>query len=267
MRKQQLMRWVAFGLTMIFVMSLCFTAFAKYNTIPFGQKSDAVREMQSALRRRGFYKGSVDGNFGAETRKAVIRFQSSLGIRADGKPGDKTLTALYEGGSSAINIIYGRKATAVQVTDPSSLYYGCTGNRVRTLQKALKAAGYFKGAIDGKYGDLTELAVRKFQMAKGMHVDGIAGRKTLSRLNNAQKSVKLGNSFLLTIGSKGEVVKTVQRKLGAMGYKASPAAGGDIYGVFGGGTADIVRQWQKATGRAATGSMSEREYNALVLTK
>ena len=264
--QKHFIRLFAFVLTVALLTSICFSAFAKYNTIPYGEKSDAVRHMQSALRKKGYYKGRVDGNFGPETRKAVYRFQTSLGINVDGRPGNKTLTALYDG-STAINEIVGRKATAVKVTDPSSIYYGCTGTRVRTLQRALKAAGYFKGTVDGKFGELTELAVRKFQTAKGMHVDGIAGRKTFARLNRAQKSVKIGNSFLLSVGSKGETVKSVQRKLQALGYTAPSTACSDTYGVYGAATASMVTSWQKNTGRVANGSLSENQYNSLVLTK
>lgn len=46
------------------------------------------------------------------------------------------------------------------------------------IQAALKAAGYYKGLIDGKIGPLTEKAIRDFQRANGLAVDGKVGRKT-----------------------------------------------------------------------------------------
>ena len=267
MKKQLFARIFAFVLVLGMVMSLCMTAFAKYATIPFGEKSDSVRAMQSALRKKGYYKGSVDGNYGAATRKAVYRYQKSLGIKADGKAGNRTLTALYDGGSSAINEVIGRKATAVTAKDPGSIYYGMNGNRVRKLQRALKAAGYFNGTTDGTFGELTEQAVRKFQKAKGMHVDGIAGKKTVARLNKAQNKVKIGSSFLLDNGSRGETVKSAQRKLKALGYAPDPSVGDVTYGIYGAATASMVKSWQKATGRSQTGTLSEKEYNSLILSK
>ncbi|MCW2594278.1 MAG: hypothetical protein QOH52_958 [Pseudonocardiales bacterium] len=45
------------------------------------------------------------------------------------------------------------------------------------LQQALAAEGYPSGA-DGTFGDGTEAAVRQYQQANGMQVDGIVGRQT-----------------------------------------------------------------------------------------
>lgn len=56
------------------------------------------------------------------------------------------------------------------------------GPEVMTLQKALVELGYLTGATDGKFGTATETAVKKFQEAKGLDADGIAGKKTLEAL-------------------------------------------------------------------------------------
>ncbi len=263
MRRLDVRRFIAFAMALVLILCFAASAFAKYASIPFGEKSDAVRKMQNALKKQGFYRGTVDGSFGQATRSAVYRFQKSLGIKADGKPGNTTLTALYEG-KSAINTVTTKKAAALKVKDPHSLYYGCTGSRVKKLQQALKAAGYYKGAIDGVYGDLTELAVRKFQTAKKMHVDGIAGSKTLSRLNRAQDKVKIGTSFILAVGSKGDTVGSAQRKLKALGYDTTAIT---LFGQYDKATADVVKLWQKNTGRDVTGTLSESQYNSLILSK
>ena len=52
------------------------------------------------------------------------------------------------------------------------------GEDVRRLQLALKEQGYDPGQIDGIYGKKTERAVRRFQRANGLKVDGIAGKQT-----------------------------------------------------------------------------------------
>ena len=56
------------------------------------------------------------------------------------------------------------------------------GNDVKTLQNALKAAGFDPGQIDGIYGKKTERAVRRFQKAHQLKADGIAGEKTFQAL-------------------------------------------------------------------------------------
>jgi len=50
------------------------------------------------------------------------------------------------------------------------------------VQTALKAAGFYKGAIDGKVGPETEAAVKQFQESNGLKADGVVGSKTKSLL-------------------------------------------------------------------------------------
>ncbi|MEJ2432211.1 MAG: peptidoglycan-binding protein [Pseudolabrys sp.] len=50
--------------------------------------------------------------------------------------------------------------------------------RVEALQKALLAAGFDPGPIDGLFGPLTEAAVFEFQSAKNLTVDGEVGPET-----------------------------------------------------------------------------------------
>jgi predicted chitinase len=59
--------------------------------------------------------------------------------------------------------------------------YESTGDRVRQLQVALNATGANLDA-DGDFGPLTEAAVMKFQLDRGLMVDGIAGPDTLKAL-------------------------------------------------------------------------------------
>lgn len=53
---------------------------------------------------------------------------------------------------------------------------------VRQAQRALAAAGFYKGPIDGKEGPQTKQAIRQFQQAKGLRVDGIVGNSTRQAL-------------------------------------------------------------------------------------
>lgn len=65
---------------------------------------------------------------------------------------------------------------------------GSRGEEVRRIQQKLKSWGYYTGSIDGIYGTQTQSAVRKFQSANGLTVDGIAGPQTLSYLGISSSS-------------------------------------------------------------------------------
>jgi len=53
---------------------------------------------------------------------------------------------------------------------------------VRQTQRALAAAGFYKGAIDGKDGPQTRKALKEFQQANGLKSDGIVGPATTAML-------------------------------------------------------------------------------------
>jgi peptidoglycan hydrolase-like protein with peptidoglycan-binding domain len=59
-----------------------------------GSRGEAVKTAQNALKQQGFYTASVNGIFDNKTRSAVIQFQKSKGLRADGILGHRTLAAL-----------------------------------------------------------------------------------------------------------------------------------------------------------------------------
>ena len=59
---------------------------------------------------------------------------------------------------------------------------------VTRLQKALIALGYYTGSADGYFGSGTEDAVRAYQQARGLQVDGVAGRATLRKINSDVQS-------------------------------------------------------------------------------
>ena len=59
---------------------------------------------------------------------------------------------------------------------------------VRDVQRLLARTGYRPGPIDGRYGPLTEAAVRRFQAHRGLQVDGIAGPRTFADLRPRTRS-------------------------------------------------------------------------------
>lgn len=53
----------------------------------------------------------------------------------------------------------------------------------RTIQQALRKAGYYKGPVNGKYGPKTRAAVKKFQKANGIKTTGNVGPQTWAQLS------------------------------------------------------------------------------------
>lgn len=65
-------------------------------TLAPGRRGHDVALLQSRLMRMGLMDGMPDGIFGLRTRAAVIAFQQSVGLTADGVVGPKTLKALQD---------------------------------------------------------------------------------------------------------------------------------------------------------------------------
>lgn len=149
----------------------------------FGSTGTEVRQIQTALKRQGYYTGSVDGIYGSATQSAVRKFQAAKGLTVDGICGSSTLSALGIGGSS------------------TALRRGSTGSGVRQVQQRLLNWGYYSGSVDGIYGSETEGAVRKFQRNNGLTADGICGVKTLSAMGLSS----LASSSHTASASNGDV--------------------------------------------------------------
>ena len=59
-------------------------------------KQMSIRQIQMALKSAGFYKGSVDGRMGSQTKQAIREFQKANGLKADGIAGKRTVEKLSE---------------------------------------------------------------------------------------------------------------------------------------------------------------------------
>ena len=60
----------------------------------YGSRGEEVRQIQTKLKRWGYYNGNVDGIYGSQTQKAVRWFQSKNGLAVDGIAGKNTLAAM-----------------------------------------------------------------------------------------------------------------------------------------------------------------------------
>lgn len=81
-----------------------------------------------------------------------------------------------------------------------TLSKNATGEKVREVQRRLKAWGYYSGGVDGTFGQATEDAVKFFQKKHGIKPDGIVGAKTAEKLG-----IWLGDGSTSGGGSSGGV--------------------------------------------------------------
>ncbi len=114
------------------------------------------------------------------------------------------------------------------------------------LQVALKALHHYSGGIDGINGRRTKLAVRRYQRAHRLPVDGVAGARTRRKLG-ARGRPSFG-SRAMTQGDRGWDVAALQWLLRKRGFKPNGTDGG-----FGARTTAAVRRAQARYGLTVDG--------------
>lgn len=119
---------------------------------------------------------------------------------------------------------------------------GARGEAVRDVQHRLLGAGLRIDAeeLDGTFGRSTEAAVREFQSARGLPVDGIIGTDTWEQLVEAGYRLGDRTLYLRSPAFRGDDVRELQRMLNALGFDA-----GKEDGIFGPRTTRGVREFQR----------------------
>ena len=210
------------------------------DSLRMGDSGSAVKDLQTKLKKLGYYDGTVDSTFGSGTYAAVRAFQQKNGLTADGVAGSETLKKL----DSAYK-------NADSDKDDDSLRKGATGSAVKNLQTKLKKLGFYNASIDGDYGDTTVAAVKAFQKKYNLTADGVAGRETLKKLDTAYKNADSNTSTdddSLRKGATGTAVKTLQTNLKKLGFYTAY-----VDGSFGATTESAVKAFQKKYGLTADG--------------
>lgn len=168
------------------------------STIGLGAKGQAVTRIQQDLQKWG-YQLKDDGDYGNRTARTVSQFQRDQGISATGTVNQVTLQALERSPAQTPAISELRAGRG-------QLGLGAKGETVSYIQSRLNVWGYKLGTPDGDFGSRTQSAVREFQQAHGIQVNGRVGQATLSALDKTP--VTAGK--LQTNGDAQRLARTAQ---------------------------------------------------------
>jgi hypothetical protein len=130
--------------------------------------------LQVALRAYGLYGGAIDGIAGPKTVAATKAFQRRARLPVDGRAGPRTRRALGPLGRP----LFGRR----------TLRSGRFGWDVSVLQFLLARRGALV-PVDGYFDGATARALRRYQRARRLQVDGIAGPHTMAALARGRPAI------------------------------------------------------------------------------
>ncbi|MBQ2928832.1 MAG: peptidoglycan-binding protein [Clostridia bacterium] len=241
------------------------------NTLEWGDSGEAVRQLQVRLKELGYYSSSIDGQYGSGTYAAIYSFQQRNGLAATGKADTATLIRLYSDDAIGAEDSSAPTPTPTptplpQITPSRTLRYGTTGEDVKLLQNRLIELGYLKTMADGNFGAGTLNALKAFQKANGLSVDGVAGSQTYKKLfsdkaieaDPSEGGEVLIPSRTLTTGDSGDDVRSVQYRLKTLGYLTGTADG-----QYGTATAAAMKAFQQMNGLTASGDGNMATYAKL----
>ena len=164
------------------------------------------------------------------------------------------------------------------VSFAATLRRGSKGDNVLALQTGLFELGYYTGDLDGKFGAGTLKAVKAFQKAESLKVDGLAGTATQARLteltgvvfeeedeeeeedtgsSETSKTLFGGNYRTMQYGTGGSRVRILQRALLALGFNVT------VDGSYGSVTHRAVKAFQTVVGLTADGKAGKRTLQKL----
>ena len=133
-------------------------------TLQYGDQNENVTALQGRLMDLGYLDlDEPTDYFGPATKNAVMLFQRQHELNQDGVAGYETQMKLFNDCAKHYTILTGTR-----------------GDDVKSLQRQLIDLGYLSpGKATGYYGEETTSAVKAFQKANSLAVDGKTGEHTL----------------------------------------------------------------------------------------
>ncbi len=258
-------------------------------TLRFGMAGEDVRYTQQRLAELKYFTQEASGQFDSATLAAVKAFQRKNDLSVDGAVGPKTIAALFSDDAIAADEAVTQPPAQAPTPTPTpkptdnvvlyrTLRYGDSGEDVAFMQRRLIELGYLVGEADGHFGSGTLTAVKAFQKANRLTVDGVAGTMTYGvllsdaaiRADQAPTPTPTPTPTLepedttdpdgipernLSQGDSGNDVKSVQTRLIALGFLS-----GSADGQYGSGTAAAMKAFQQMNGLTADGAGSPSTY-------
>lgn len=236
-------------------MSICGAALAVFNlgdrVLSKGMTGQDVIQAQERLTFYSYYAGTIDGNYGNVTYKAVRNFQERNGLPVTGIIDATTAAVLLS--SSAVYALVPAATTYV-------LAYGATGEAVKELQRNLRDTYYYAGTISGNFDASVLSAVKAFQASAGLTVDGKAGEKTKTALYNRTANIFNGGIpiRILSSGYRGYDVYVLQQRLLALNYLTIVPSG-----LMATATVNALKAFQLDNALKITGTLDAKTRRAL----
>ncbi len=243
--------------------------------IRFGSVGPDVLKIKNYLNIIQQYYTSMSGNtqnnyFDRLAETNTRAFQQLYGLSADGVIGETTWYKIIEIKDYLLADAYG--GTLLRI--------GSQGAQVRKLQERLNLVrNYYSGipalVEDGIFGSRTQSAVRAYQRAKGLAVDGIVGKDTWNTLigeyylyyDGTEPRTEPFPGTLLRVGSSGADVLKMQRYLNIISDVYPNIAKLVPDGIFGSRTRTSVQSFQRLFGLSPDGIIGPLTWDKIVSVK
>ena len=219
---------------------------------------------------------TVDGQFGAATKRAVEAFQRYFGLTADGVVGRTTWNKLREVYTDIANDLLAERLRPGEF--PGVLRRGASGRAVRELQYYLYLMHTYNPSlpsvnINGNFGAATEAAVRAFQRQAGLTADGVVGRATWENLYAQANILRQAGPVVtvnrmaypgapLEVGSEGPAVLYYTVLLTRIAYYYNAVSSPGTGSVYTDQTAAGTRSLQHLLGLPETGEVDADTWEA-----
>lgn len=283
---------------MILALVLSATAFAtEYTVLSKGSKDGegiwSVYSLQARLKELYFISSEADGSYGQGTEDAVKAFQEANGLNATGIADVETQELLFSDSATPSGTV-----APTSTPEGTVISDGADGNDVYIIQSYMYIWGFTSSTPDGKFGSATREALAEFmnysftnmqsyttairaaatptptplptpepspgEMADvedvaltpepTIPVDGTITDEWFSFIENAFNPA----SAVVAVGSSGEDVLRMQRRLFALKYIAAGVDGG-----FGSHTEVALKYFQQRNGLEETGILDTNTQAAL----